>query len=266
MLSVITIGIPPEMHLGPLTIAWHGITIALGIVVGGRVAGSWLRERGLPTEPLTMLGVLLTVGALVGSRIFYLAEHDPAGILKPGTLLSTRGFTFDGGMILSTVLVAGYVWRTKISTRYLDAIAAALPLGIAIGRIGDIINGEHYGDRSTFVLAVRNSNPDALTPDPRFAYQNGGLYEVILALLILAIVWPLRHHFKQPMRLSWFVLGLFATGRFFEFFLRGDSPNLALGLSNTQWTSVVFLAICIAGARFVRPNDRPQPTSSSGVN
>lgn len=255
MLSIITIGIPPEIHLGPLTLAWHGLTIALGILAGGWAAAFWLRERGLPTEPVTTLGALLTVGAIVGSRIFYLAEHDPAGILSPSTLLGTTGFTFDGGMILATVLVAGYVYRTKISTRYLDAIAAGLPLGIAIGRIGDVINGEHYGDRSTFFLAVRNSHPDALTPDPRSAYQSGGLYEVLLALLILAIVWPLRHHFRQPMRLAWLVLGLFAIGRFFEFFLRGDSPDLALGLSNTQWTSLVLLAICIAGARFIRPRD-----------
>ncbi|MEV4419339.1 prolipoprotein diacylglyceryl transferase family protein [Patulibacter sp. NPDC049589] len=255
MLAIITVGIPPEIHLGPLTIAWHGLTIALGIIVGGWAASYWLRERGLPTDPVTTLGALLTVGALVGSRVFYLAEHDPAGIINPATLLSTRGFTFDGGLILATALVAGYVYRTKISARYLDAIAAALPLGIAIGRIGDVINGEHYGDRSTFFLAVRNSHPDALTPDPRFAYQSGGLYEVLLALLILAVVWPLRHRFREPLRLAWLVLGLFAIGRFFEFFLRGDSPDLALGLSNTQWTSVALLVICVAGARFVRPRD-----------
>ena len=35
-------------------------------------------------------------------------------------------------------------------------------------------------------MAVRNANPDALTPNPHFAYQNGGLYEVLLAILILS--------------------------------------------------------------------------------
>lgn len=255
MLAIITIGIPPEIHLGPLTVAWHGLTIALGLAVGGWVAAFWSRERGLSTEPLSTLGVLLIVGALVGSRVFYLAEHDPAGIVRPGTLVGTTGFTFDGGLILATALVAVYVFRSGVSARYLDAIAAAAPLGIAVGRIGDVINGEHYGDRSTSILAVRNSHPEALTPDPRFAYQNGGLYEILLALLILAVVWPLRHRFQQPMRLTWLVLGLFAIGRFFVFFLRGDSPELALGLSNGQWTSIVLLIACVAGARFVQPRD-----------
>jgi hypothetical protein len=35
------------------------------------------------------------------------------------------------------------------------------------------------------------------TPNPHFAYQNGGLYEVLLAALIFAIVWPLRHRLRR---------------------------------------------------------------------
>jgi phosphatidylglycerol:prolipoprotein diacylglycerol transferase len=151
------------------------------------------------------------------------------------------------GVILAAILIAVYVHRTGLSGRYMDAAAAGLPLGVAVGRIGDVINGEHYGARSTFLLAVRNSHPDALTPNPHYAYQNGGLYEVLLAALILTIVWPLRHRFTRPGDLAWLVLGLFAAGRFFEFFLRGDSPQLALGLSNAQWTSVALLIIVAIG-------------------
>jgi hypothetical protein len=33
--AVITIGIDPEIHLAPLTLAWHGVTIALAILIGG---------------------------------------------------------------------------------------------------------------------------------------------------------------------------------------------------------------------------------------
>jgi prolipoprotein diacylglyceryltransferase len=162
-------------------------------------------------------------------------------------LLSSHGFTFDGGVILAAVLIGIYVTRSGLSGWYMDAGAAGLPLGVAIGRIGDVINGEHPGDRSSFFLAVRNSHPDALTPNPAYAYQNGGLYEVLLASIILIAIWPLRHRFRRPGDLAWLVLALFAIGRFFEFFLRGDSPQLALGLSNAQWTSIALLAVIVAG-------------------
>ena len=32
-----------------------------------------------------------------------------------------------------------------------------------------------------------------------------------------------------------------------EFFVRSDSPNLALGLDNAQWTSLVLLVVVAVG-------------------
>jgi len=259
-MAIITIGIDPYLHLGPITLAWHGITIALGILIGAIAAARWLRQRDLTSEPMYTFGALAAGGGIVGAKIFYLLEHDPSGLLSPARLSSGHGFTFDGGVILAALLIAAYVHRTQLSGRYLDAGAAGLPLGVAIGRIGDVINGEHYGARSTFFLAVRNSHPDASTPNAHYAYQNGGLYEVLLAALILAAIWPLRHRLARPGDLAWLVLGLFAAGRFFEFFLRGDSPQLALGLSNAQWTSLALLLVIAAGRTFTaRRADRRHP-------
>jgi phosphatidylglycerol---prolipoprotein diacylglyceryl transferase len=262
-LAIITIRIDPELHLGPLTVAWHGLTIAIGILIGALVAARWAREHKLDTEPLVTLTALLAIGGILGGRLFYLLEHDPAALVHPGELLSTTGFTFDGGMILATVALGVYLWRAQLSARYLDAIAVGLPLGVAIGRIGDVINGEHYGARSDFFLAVRNAHPDALTPNPAFAYHNGGLYEVLLATMIFAIVWPLRHRLRRPTMLAWLVLALFAIGRFFEFFLRADSPDLALGLNNAQWTSLALLAAAAAGAAYASRLRRAAPARAA---
>jgi phosphatidylglycerol:prolipoprotein diacylglycerol transferase len=237
--AVITIGIDPEIHLGPLTIAWHGLTIAMGILIGGLAARRYLRELDLDPDPLYAIGGLVALGGIVGGRVFYVLEHG-------GPLLGTRGFTFDGGFILAAALVVGYVWRQRLAARYLDAAAVGLALGVAVGRIGDVINGEHYGPQSDFFLAVRNSHPDALTPNSDLAYHNGGLYEVLLAAVIFAIVWPLRHRLR-PGALTWLVVALFSLGRFFEFFARSDSPELALGLNNAQWTSLGLLLVALVG-------------------
>lgn len=77
---------------------------------------------------------------------------------------------------------------------------------MAVGRIGDVINGEHYGPASTWLLAVRNTHPDADVPSPDVAYHSGGLYEVLIALAIFAIVWPLRHRFTRPLTAVWTVI------------------------------------------------------------
>lgn len=266
--AVITIGIPPTFHLGPLTLAWHGITIAVGIFAGGVLAARWAKQRGMAVDPLYSIGIILAAGGLIGGRIFYLAEHGELG--DPGRWFGTTGFTFDGGFIAAAVGIGLYLWRTRLSAAYLDVVAAALPLGVAIGRIGDIINGEHYGAATRFFLGVRNSNPEALTPRHDVAYHNGGIYEVLLAGAIFAIVWPLRHRLSsRPTATVWLVMALFSIGRFFEFFARRDSETIALGLSSAQWTSIVLLAVSGIGAavslRLRRPRAErhgPMPTAA----
>jgi phosphatidylglycerol:prolipoprotein diacylglycerol transferase len=57
-----------------------------------------------------------------------------------------------------------YLWRTRLSLRYLDALAAGFPLGMAVGRIDDVISGEHYGPPTTLPWAFRYLNPMAEVP------------------------------------------------------------------------------------------------------
>jgi phosphatidylglycerol:prolipoprotein diacylglycerol transferase len=75
-MSVITIGIDPTIEIGPITIAWHGLMIAVGILVGGGAVAYDARRRGLNPERIYAIGLILVVGALVGGRAFYLLEHD----------------------------------------------------------------------------------------------------------------------------------------------------------------------------------------------
>jgi phosphatidylglycerol:prolipoprotein diacylglycerol transferase len=245
--SVITLGIDPTIEIGPITLAWHGLTIAIGIVVGGLAAAYDARRRGLEPERLYTIGMIVAIAALVGGRAFYLLEHGRLD--DAGAWFSSTGFTFYGGFIAAALGIAYYVRRERLSLSYFDAVAAGLPLGIGLGRIGDVINGEHYGAVTDFFLGVRNSHPDALTPNADLAYHSGGLYEVLIGLLVFAIAWSLRKRLeRRPLALMWLVIGLFAVGRFLEFFLRSDSAELALGLEIAQWTSLGLLAVAAGGA------------------
>jgi phosphatidylglycerol:prolipoprotein diacylglycerol transferase len=190
--------------------------------------------------------VILAVAALVGGRLYYLAERGQ--LLDLSDWFGTRGFTFYGGFIAAALGIGIYLWRARLTVEYLDVVACGLPLGLAIGRIGDVINGEHYGPATDFFLGVRNTHPDADVPNHAVAYHSGGLYEVLIGATVFAIVWPLRHRLRRPTAITWLVIGLLATGRFIEFFVRSDSETLGLGLETAQWTSLVLIALAALGA------------------
>lgn len=191
--------------------------------------------------------MVIALAGIVGSRVFFFVENDPAALVQPGEWFGTNGFAFYGAMILGTLVAAVYLRRSGLGLRYLDAMAAGFPIGMAVGRIGDVINGEHYGPPSDAPWAVRNTHPDADVPSNVLAYHSGGLYEVVLALAMFALIWPLRHRFRQPLTLLWSVIGLYGFGRFLMFFYRSDSEDVALGFNGAQWTSVALVAVAVTG-------------------
>ncbi len=148
---------------------------------------------------------------------------------------------------------------------YLDALAVGFGMAMAVGRIGDVISGEHYGPESTLPWAIQYSDPDAEVPSVDAAYHPGGLYESLVGLVIFAVIWPLRKYFRTPGVLFATVIGLYSLGRFLIFFVRSDSDQLALGLSNSQWISLVLIAAAVAAVAVLRkrasmPPAAPEPT------
>ncbi|MGH2954220.1 MAG: prolipoprotein diacylglyceryl transferase [Solirubrobacterales bacterium] len=242
-MATITITIDPEITLGPLTVTWHGLMIAVGVVAGGWMATVYARERGLERERVVDLIAIVAVAGILGARLFYLAEHGE--LLRPSQWLGTFGFSIYGAVILGPLAAVAYLRWRGLGIRYLDALAAGFPLGLLVGRVGDLINGEHFGPASDLPWALRYTHPDALTPSPDVAYHPGGLYEMALGLAMLAVIWPLRHRFRRPGLLFWAVIALYSAGRFAMFFYRSDSDQVALGLNGAQWTSLALLALAV---------------------
>ena len=240
--AVITLDVDPFIQLGPLEIAWHGLMSALGILVAAAIAVRYARRRELDSEAVVTAVIWTALAGILGARLLYLAETDAGALLEPWQWLGSRGFSIYGGLIFGALAAAGLFRRMGLGLRYLDALAAGFPLGMAVGRIGDVINGEHYGAVSDLPWAIRYTNPAAEVPSGAFAYHPGGLYEVVLALAIAGAIWVLRDRLRRPGQMLFTVVGLYALGRFVMFFFRVDSASLALGLNTSQWISLALAA------------------------
>ncbi len=246
--ATITISLPPSFHVGPMTLAWHGLMIAIGILAGGWLALRYGKERQLEPDRLQLAILILAVAGMIGARFYYLVQSDASALIRPGEWLGQNGYAFYGAIIVGLPAVALYLWRKERPLSYVDSLAAGFPLGMAVGRIGDLINGEHYGPPTNAPWGFHYTNPGAAVPSSHLAYQSGAFYEILLALLMLAVFWPLRDRIRPPGLLLCLTVAVYAAGRFLIFFVIRDTNVVALGLRQAQLTSLALLALAGLGA------------------
>lgn len=246
--AAITVNIPPSIEIAGLEVSWHGLMIAVGIGVAIWLAAKLADRSGLDRDKVLDIGVVAALGGIVGSRLFYLLLNEPGALLQPGEWAAGNGFAIYGGLLGGAAGAVAMIALRGLSWRYLDVIALSFPLGLAIGRVGDLIIGEHYGPPSDLPWAVIHTDPEASVPSVDVAYHDGGLYEIVLGLIIFAIVWPLRHRFQRATMALWAVVALYGLGRFLMFFYRSDSDSTALGINVAQLTSLGFVVAAGIGA------------------
>ena len=245
MLASLSIGIDPMLDLGPVELAWHGIFVAVGLGTGLLISRRFAARGGLDSDVVGTLVMICALAGIVGSRVLYLAEHGQ--LADPAEWIGTRGFSFYGALVLAPLAVFAYLRRTGADVAHLDALAWGFPLASAVGRLGDLINGEHHGPPTDLPWGIRYTHPDALTPDPAVAYQPGGLYEVVLGVTVALVMWALRHRLRKPLDALWAAIGFYSAGRLAMFSYRSDSPDAIAGLDVSQLISLALMATAIAG-------------------
>ena len=119
-------------------------------------------------------------------------------------------------------------------------------LGLAIGRIGDVINGEHHGSPTNLPWGVEYVNQYTLGQPGRVVHPEVA-YEMVLCLLILGAILPFHQRLKQllpdgVLGLAYF--GVYALGRFFLSYFRLDM-QIVLGLRQAQIASLLMVVIAV---------------------
>src|SRR3990172_9145169 len=145
---MIRIGINPYMvEIGSFSISWHLFFTVVAIVVAVVLVIRWGKRAGVKEGIIYDLAPWAIVGGIVGARLVHVADNlgfyssNPAEILK----VWNGGIALYGAILGGTLVGVVYAWWQEYPVALLaDLIAPALVLAQAIGRIGDVINGEHF--------------------------------------------------------------------------------------------------------------------------
>src|ERR1043165_1474830 len=63
------------LQLGPLTLTWYGIFVALGFLIGIWTASRRGLREGIAPEKIIDIGPWLLIGAIVGARTLYVVSY-----------------------------------------------------------------------------------------------------------------------------------------------------------------------------------------------
>jgi phosphatidylglycerol:prolipoprotein diacylglycerol transferase len=240
---------PNLFKIGPLLITWHGVFSVLGILAAARL-GLWLLSKDDVDISHGADGVTwMVVLGLIGARVLYVWENFK---LFSGQLIHifyiTEGGISQWGGLFGAILGA-YVWARRSHFSFwkvIDAGGPAAMIGLAVGRIGDVINGEHHGTTTNLPWGVEYVNPNTLGQPGEVVHPEVA-YEMILTLALLALILPFHQRLKRRFPagvLGLTYLGLYGLGRFWLSYYRTD-PAILFGLRQAQLASLAMFIVAV---------------------
>ena len=235
-------------HIGPLEIHVYALMylvgIALAIIITRR---RWAAKGGHP-DLVGDVALWSVPAGIIGGRIYFDITtpmdipHQWYGVFA----VWSGGLGVWGGIALASVVGAWRVRRAGASVAvFMDAVAPALLVAQAVGRIGNYFNKELFGKPTGLPWGLEI--PLAYRPPGYTQYatfQPSFLYELIFDLLLAAALVWLGHHLKvkPPGLFALYVAG-YSAYRIFEETIRIDSSKYFLGERLNFWIALLLALI-----------------------
>ncbi len=281
LVAAIDINIDPHLIRGGFGLTWHGFFTAVGIAAGVFLSYRLARGKGFKEDDVFTVALVAVPAGIVGARALWVIEHTDA-INSVGDVfrLTDGGISIYGAMIGG--VLGGLIYVLLFRPQFpkflaLDIAAPGMILGQAVGRWGDLINGEHFADRSSLPWAFRYTHPQTDGPwasyvlgEPQQPWVRGdtgnlqsgapvavhpvaGGYEWILDFMILGVLLYLRRRGALP---GWgfvFYVIAYAAVRGLLGILRTDEQTIG-GMSVPQLLAVITGVMAVGLALYLLRN------------
>lgn len=232
---------PIALQIGPLSIHWYGLMYGMGLFLAhilGRYRAKrscgWSESEADHLVFYAMLGVV--IGGRLGYSLFYnsiYSIHHPLSVFA----IWEGGMSFHGGLL--GVLVSLIFCAQKLKKDFwavADFIAPLVPLGLALGRIGNFINGELWGRPTILPWAMQFPKAD-LTKASLNLRHPSQLYECALeGVLLFILIWVFSKKPKPVGAVSGLFASLYAAFRFIAEYFR--EPDAHLGFIAFNWLTM----------------------------
>jgi len=262
---------PPTngIHLGPLFIHVYGLMYVIGISLAIYITVRRWTAAGGDRSLVYDVALWGVPAGIVGGRIYFdlTTPFDMPHHWWGPFAVWDGGLGIWGGVALAALVGAWRVRRAGASVGvFMNAVAPALLVAQAIGRIGNYFNQELFGKPSGLPWAVQISyaarvNSGMPAADLKYTtFQPSFLYELIFDLaLAAALVWLGHHRHIRPQGLFALYVAGYSGYRIFEETIRIDSSAYFLGLRLNFFVAIVMTVAGLAWFAVVQTRRGPEP-------
>jgi prolipoprotein diacylglyceryl transferase len=250
------------INIGPLELRAYGLAIAVGVLVAVTFAQRRWAARGGDPADVSWLATWSVAAGLVGARAYHVLTdyHRFQGQWLDVVKVWEGGLGIPGGLLAGVLTGVALARRRGLpAAQLLDAVAPAIPIAQAIGRVGNWFNQELFGRPTALPWGLRidpDHRPDGYeqyaTFHPTFLYE--ALWNLALAALL--VLYERRRPQGRPGRLFALYVGGYGLGRLWVEALRIDDATRIAGLRVNIWVSLVAIGAAVASLAVLRPRER----------
>lgn len=257
-----------------LIIHTYGFCIATGILVSYFFLLKRLkRQVGADSDQVANFVMLTTIVAVLGGKIVFFFEEPSYYFGHPANMLRSfgSGFVFYGAFIFALPVLYYYFKKHNWPKRkMLDTIAIVATILLFFGRLGCFSAGCCHGIRTDSWLGVVFSNPNCVAYPLNTPLYPTQLFEAGLLVLIFIVLYLFRNKKQYDGQLFLIYMLMYAIGRFFIEFLRGDTERGFLfngRISHSQFIAIIIVIVAIVAHFYMKKKysvvDSKAPESES---
>jgi prolipoprotein diacylglyceryl transferase len=278
MTPPLSIPSPPSawasFQLGPLTVHTYALCILAGIVAAVLITDRRLRSRGAPSGLAVDAAIWAVPIGIVVARIYHVLTH-PGDYFAAGDDLRNVFAIWDGGNAIYGAELGGalglFLACRRAGFRFLafaDALAPALLVAQAIGRLGNWFNHELFGLPTTLPwgLQIESTNPKFPPGLPAGTlFHPLFLYEIVWDLLGALVIVLLERRGRMHLGTSiaayfiWYGVGRAAL----EAIRIDPTSGGFLGVPDNDWASFVLVALGLVLLVVLRRGRRTAATADA---
>lgn len=254
--------VPKSFSIFGFSIAFYGVLIGAGVLAGLFLALRLAKVTGQDPDTYWDFSIYAIIFSIIGARIYFVAfswdlyKDDLMSIFK----------TRNGGMAIYGSVIAAFITlfvfcriKKKNPLQMGDTAVPGLVLGQVIGRWGNFMNREAFGQYSDGLFAMRlpidavrpgeisegiaaniQAGTNYIQVHPTFLYE--GMWNFVLLVLMLFYI----KHKKFHGEICLLYFGGYGLGRFFVEALRTDQlliPGTGIAVSQVLALSMFVAAL-----------------------